>query len=56
LRLAGLDRGSPEIEATVASGDELPFDDACFDVVFSLDVFEHILDSDRHLREVTRVW
>jgi SAM-dependent methyltransferase len=45
----------PEIEATVASGDELPFDDACFDVVLSLDVFEHIRDSDRHLREVTRV-
>ncbi len=45
----------PEIEATVASADELPFDDACFGVVLSLDVFEHIRDRDQHLREVTRV-
>jgi SAM-dependent methyltransferase len=45
----------PEIDARLASGDCLPFDNACFDIVLSLDVFEHIRDSDRHLREVRRV-
>jgi len=45
----------PKITAQVASGDSIPFADASFDVVLSFDVFEHILDSDRHLREVTRV-
>jgi 2-polyprenyl-3-methyl-5-hydroxy-6-metoxy-1,4-benzoquinol methylase len=45
----------PEIDATVASGDDLPFADASFDVVLSLDVFEHILETDRHLGEVNRV-
>jgi SAM-dependent methyltransferase len=45
----------PEIDATVGSGDRLPFDNSCFDVVLSLDVFEHIRDSDQHLREVRRV-
>lgn len=33
----------------------LPFADASFDVVLSFDVFEHIRDSDAHLREVHRV-
>lgn len=33
----------------------LPFDDGSFDVVLSFDAFEHIRDSDGHLREVTRV-
>jgi SAM-dependent methyltransferase len=37
------------------SGVELPFPDASFDVVMSFDVFEHIPDSDAHLREVKRV-
>lgn len=37
------------------TGTALPFPDAAFDVVISLDVFEHIPDSDAHLREVTRV-
>ena len=32
-----------------------PFPDASFDVVLSFDVFEHIPDSDAHLREVRRV-
>jgi SAM-dependent methyltransferase len=36
-------------------GITLPFDDASFDVVLSFDVFEHIRDSDGHLREVRRV-
>lgn len=37
------------------SGPALPFADATFDVVLSFDVFEHIPDSDAHLREVARV-
>jgi SAM-dependent methyltransferase len=37
------------------TGPELPFSDRSFDVVLSFDVFEHIPDSDAHLREVTRV-
>ena len=36
-------------------GTRLPFDDGEFDVVLSFDVFEHIPDSDAHLREVRRV-
>jgi len=37
------------------SGVELPFPSESFDVVLSFDVFEHIRDSDGHLREVHRV-
>jgi len=37
------------------TGVTLPFPDASFDVVMSFDVFEHIPDSDAHLREVNRV-
>jgi SAM-dependent methyltransferase len=37
------------------SGVQLPFADASFDLVLSFDVFEHIRDSDAHLREVSRV-
>lgn len=36
-------------------GVKLPFPDASFDVVVSLDVFEHIPDPDAHLDEVGRV-
>ena len=37
------------------SSTTLPLDDASVDVVLSFDVFEHIPDSDAHLREVARV-
>lgn len=37
------------------AGVDLPFPAASFDVAISLDVFEHIPDSDAHLREVARV-
>lgn len=36
-------------------GVALPFSDESFDVAMSFDVFEHIPDSDAHLREVSRV-
>ena len=37
------------------TGTTLPAADRSFDVVMSFDVFEHIPDSDAHLREVARV-
>ncbi len=37
------------------SSSALPFGDGSFDAVLSFDVFEHIPDSDEHLREVRRV-
>jgi SAM-dependent methyltransferase len=40
---------------TQVTGLALPFPDCSFDVVMSFDVFEHIRDSDAHLREVKRV-
>jgi cyclopropane fatty-acyl-phospholipid synthase-like methyltransferase len=36
-------------------GVRIPFADESFDVVLSFDVFEHIRDSDGHLKEVARV-
>jgi SAM-dependent methyltransferase len=44
-----------ELPVLPVSGVELPFPDASFDLVVSFDVFEHIRDSDAHLREVSRV-
>jgi SAM-dependent methyltransferase len=44
-----------ELPVQAVSGVELPFPGASFDLVISFDVFEHIRDSDGHLREVVRV-
>jgi SAM-dependent methyltransferase len=44
-----------ELPVQPVSGVALPFPDASFDLVLSFDVFEHIRDSDGHLREVSRV-
>ena len=44
------DLGIQKVESTT-----LPFANDSFDVVMSFDVFEHIPDSDAHLREVHRV-
>jgi 2-polyprenyl-3-methyl-5-hydroxy-6-metoxy-1,4-benzoquinol methylase len=53
--IAECNRDLPGVDARVGSGAELHFEAGMFDVVLSLDVFEHIRDSDRHLREVHRV-
>jgi SAM-dependent methyltransferase len=44
-----------DLPLTRVTGVGLPFPDRSFDVVMSFDVFEHISESDAHLREVTRV-
>jgi SAM-dependent methyltransferase len=44
-----------ELPIEKVDGVALPFADASFDTVLSFDVFEHIRDSDAHLREVRRV-
>lgn len=44
-----------DLPVTLVSGHGLPFEDASFDAVISFDVFEHIAESDAHLREVRRV-
>jgi len=53
--LAFCNKTYPGIDARVGFGDDLPFADRSFDAVLSFDVFEHIPDSDKHLREVRRV-
>lgn len=44
-----------ELPIDKVDGVALPFPDGSFDTVLSFDVFEHIRDSDAHLREVRRV-
>ncbi len=44
-----------ELPVQAVTGIELPFPAASFDLVLSFDVFEHIKDSDAHLREVHRI-
>jgi SAM-dependent methyltransferase len=53
--IAFCNKAYPGIDARVGLGDHLPFADQSFDTVLSFDVFEHIPDSDKHLREVRRV-
>ncbi len=44
-----------DLPVQLVSGLALPFPDQSFDHVLSFDVFEHIRNSDAHLREVSRV-
>ena len=53
--IAFCNKNYPGVDARVGFGDDLPFADHSFDTVLSFDVFEHIPDSDKHLREVRRV-
>jgi SAM-dependent methyltransferase len=55
VRVEDVRRWYPDLAVRLVRGTALPFPDAAFDVVLSFDVFEHIPDSDAHLREVRRV-
>lgn len=44
-----------EIEYVRATGEDLPFDDESFDVVYCCDVLEHVESVDRTIRESARV-
>ena len=43
------------VEYRTGSGEALPFEDASFDVVYSLDVLEHVTDLNQVIAEVARV-
>lgn len=45
----------PQCKFLRMNGEKLSFKDNSFDVVLSFDVFEHITNSNKHLREVKRV-
>lgn len=49
--------GNDTIDFKVASIDQLPFDDHCFDVVVSFETLEHVDETTQHnfLKEITRV-
>ncbi|MCD2441035.1 bifunctional 2-polyprenyl-6-hydroxyphenol methylase/3-demethylubiquinol 3-O-methyltransferase UbiG [Agromyces sp. SYSU K20354] len=47
--------GGLDIEYRVGVGEELPFADAAFDLVFCCDVLEHVRDLDRVIAETARV-
>ena len=68
-RVTGIDPSEPSLETArehaqghglaiqyvVASGEELPFEDDCFDVVYCCDVLEHVESVDRTVAESARV-
>jgi 2-polyprenyl-6-hydroxyphenyl methylase/3-demethylubiquinone-9 3-methyltransferase len=68
-RVTGIDPSEPSLETArehaegqglaiqyaAASGEELPFDDDCFDVVYCCDVLEHVDSVDRAIAEAARV-
>ncbi len=45
----------PQIKLEVHPAESLPYEDGCFDVVLSFDLFEHIAEIDLHISEVWRV-
>ncbi|MDJ0951017.1 MAG: class I SAM-dependent methyltransferase, partial [Alphaproteobacteria bacterium] len=47
--------GRPNIEFVLAEGATLPFADASFDLVFSFQVIEHVVDTHAYLSEIVRV-
>ncbi|MCS7145806.1 MAG: class I SAM-dependent methyltransferase [Nitrososphaerota archaeon] len=55
LEYVGLDVNLSMRPSVVASAERLPFRDCCFEVVFMLDVLEHVGDVEAALRECVRV-
>jgi len=53
LRANGI--ANPEARLVAAAGEDLPFDDASFDVVLSITVMEHVQNVGQCLREALRV-
>ena len=45
----------PDIKIEVQPAEELKFEDKSFDIVLSFDLFEHVVQIDRHISEVFRV-
>ena len=45
----------PDINIEVQTAEELKFEDEAFDIVLSFDLFEHVVQIDKHLGEVFRV-
>lgn len=45
----------PDINIEVQAAEELKFEDEAFDIVLSFDLFEHVVQIDKHLGEVFRV-
>jgi SAM-dependent methyltransferase len=54
-RIAEAQRLHGDVPVEKVDGVRLPFPDGSFDLAISFDVFEHIRDTDGHLREVRRV-
>ena len=45
----------PDIKIEVQPAEELKFEDEAFDIVLSFDLFEHVVQIDKHISEVSRV-
>lgn len=54
-RIAAAKEAYPDIDFRVDSDDHIPFEDGSFDGVFMNEVFEHVADERRTLREIHRV-
>jgi SAM-dependent methyltransferase len=64
-RVAGIDPSSamldqlttrlPAAEVAVAPGEAIPYPDASFDLIYSVDVIHHVKDRDAYFREARRV-
>lgn len=47
--------GDSSFDFSLIADERLPFDDACFDIVISHHVIEHVQDQNKHLSEMKRV-
>ncbi len=53
--IAHLHTSYPDIQAIIASGEELPLASSAFDLIFALDVIEHASNDQRIINEIFRV-